>query len=187
MNARERLRSWCKEGNGFRIIVLLGIFGMALILLSGLLTGEKQQATDSQRDTHGTQPAASLSISATEYAAEVESRLTALLTQMEGVGAATVMVTVRGTAEQVYAEEVRASQSGNSKQTENAYVITKSGGEESALVAQTRYPAVAGVAVLCTGGDRPAVQERVIRAISTVLGIPSSDVFVGRSTSAAIN
>lgn len=186
MNLQERLRSWLRAGNGLRLIVLLGLSGMALILLSSMFaSGSKASTSTSTADASA--PVQSADADAAEYAAKMESRLTAWLTQMEGVGAVTVMVTVRGTAEQIYAEEVRASQNGSGKQSENAYVITKSGGNESALVAQTRYPAIAGVAVLCTGGDRPAVQERVIRAVSTVLGIPTSDIFVGRSASAAAN
>ena len=59
--------------------------------------------------------------------------------------------------------------------------ITKSGGNESALIAETRYPAVVGAAVLCTAGDHAAVQERITRAVSTVLGIPASSVFVGKT------
>ena len=52
---------------------------------------------------------------------------------------------------------------------------------------QTKYPQIAGVAVLCSGGDRVTVQEKVIRAVSTVLGISSADVFVGRETAAPIS
>lgn len=172
----EAVRQWCKDGGSIRMIVLLGLSAMALLLLSGLPETDKAESEDMEcAVTEVQDPAA-------EYAAETERRLTALLKQMDGVGAVSVMVTVCGTKEQIYAEEARISESDHSSQSEYTYVITKSGGEESALVSQTRYPKVAGVAVLCTGGGSAAVQERVILAVSTVLGIPSSDIYVGRQT-----
>ncbi|MBR6107056.1 MAG: hypothetical protein IKQ39_03520 [Oscillospiraceae bacterium] len=171
---REKLRGEA----GLRIIIALGLSGMALILFSGIRSG----AGGSTREAEPP-PAASDADAPEAYRTELESRLTALISQMDGIRTATVMVTLSGSAEQVYAEEVKSSKSDRGTQSEASCVITRSGGNESALVAETRYPAVVGVAVLCTGGDHAAVQERVSRAVSTVLGIPAACVYVGRSGS----
>ena len=111
----------------------------------------------------------------------LETQLTGLLGKMEGVGAVTVMVTVSGTPEQVYAEEVKQTKSDKQTQRESQYVLTRNGSAESALVAETRYPAVCGVAVLCSGGGHAAVRERVAQAVATVLGLPASRIYVGVS------
>ena len=171
---RERLKS----ESGLRIIVALGLAGMALILFSGMLSGKKET-------THAAEPPPDMTEAAAPeaYRNELEERLTALIRQMDGIRTVTVMVTLSGTSEQIYAEEVKSSKSDRGTQSEASCVITKSGGNESALIAETRYPAVVGVAVLCTGGDHAAVQERVSRAVSTVLGIPAANVFVGKSGS----
>lgn len=160
-----------------RVVVLLGVCGMALILLSGLLPHDRKTTQDVT--------VSAVEFSEAEYAAEMENRLQTLLSRMEGVGSVTVMVTVSGTAEQVYAEEVNAAQSEKSRQSQNAYVIMKSGGTETPLVSRTKYPQIAGVAVLCSGGGSAAVQERVMRAVSTVLGIAVSDIYVGQQRTAA--
>lgn len=171
---------WAKyEENRVRALILLGICGIALILLSGLFSDYSPNTADS--------PAVVQTDSTADYVAKIEQKLTNLLAKMDGVGMVNVMVTVSGTAEQVYAEEVNVSQSDKSRQSQNAYVITKSGGNESALVSQTRFPKIEGVAVLCSGGGKMTVQEQVVRAVSTVLGIPASDIFVGRQTAASLS
>ncbi len=185
MKCMERLMKWWKRNSkdgagGGRIVLLLGLSAMALLLLSELLP-------KSGNAEHPTKPAMDRAADCGDFVSETESRLALLLSEMDGVGQATVMVSVSGTAEQVYAEEVRASQNGTGRQSETALVITRSNGSESALVAQTRCPEVTGVAVLCTGGGSAAVQERVIRAVSTVMGIPTSRVFVGRQIAAPIS
>lgn len=168
------LRRWCREGGRNRILLLLGGSAVGMLLLSSLLPKKTDTAPSK------TVPQESTVSQAADYAAETERRLTELLEQMDGVGTVTVMVTVDGTAEEIYAEEVRESQSDSSRQTERACVILRTDGDESALVTKTRHPMLSGVAVLCTGGGSPAVQEKVVRAVSTVLDIPSSDIYVGR-------
>lgn len=173
----DRLRTRLGGENGIRLIVLLGLAGMALILLSGLLPDAKpkQSEPELQCAEAGDNP------DADSYRQMLEQRLTELLSQMEGVGQVTVMITVSGSAEQVYAEEVKTSSSDHNTQRESVYVITKQGGDEAALRSETKYPAVQGAAVLCSGGDHAAVQERISKAVSTVLGIPAARIFVGKS------
>ncbi len=174
----EKLRKKTEGEKGIRLIVILGLAGMALILISGFLPEQKasqKQAPAPQQN--------SVTAAADQYRTDLESRLARLLSQMSGIGRAEVMVTLSGSAEQIYAEEVRSNKSDHSSQREASYVITKSGGNESALVTETRYPAVIGAVVLCTNGDHAAVKEAVTRAVSTVLGIPASNVYVGKTGS----
>ena len=172
----DKLREKMQSERGIRLTVILGLAGMALILISGLLPGKK-----TSQNSESTAKTQAVTESADQYRIALESRLTRLLSQMNGIGRAEVMITLSGTAEQIYAEEVRSNQSDHSSQREASYVITKSGGNESALVTETRYPAVIGAVVLCTNGDRASVREAVTKAVSTALGIPVSSVFVGKT------
>lgn len=169
----ERIRAAVQRAGTVRVITVIGLAGMALILFSGLHPHDTAENPESSIS-------ASEPLSAADsYRTDLENRLTALLSHMDGVGAVTVMVTVGGSAEQVYAEEVKESDSDRSAQRESAPVITKHGSEESALVSETKYPQVTGAAILCTGGDHAAVRERVIGAASAVLGLPASRIYVG--------
>jgi stage III sporulation protein AG len=167
MQIPAKLREWI-QAHRVQMIFALGLLGMVLILISGMMPKQGHDA-----------PAAADQSAQSCFETELETRLTSLLSGMEGVGYVTVMVSVSGTAEQVYAEEVKETQSDRQRQRESAYVITKSGGQESALLSETRYPAVTGVAVLCSGGAHAAVRERVTEAVSTVLGLPASRIYVG--------
>lgn len=173
----EKLRLALQGENRIRIIVIIGAIGMTLILLSGFLP--KKRA-----DTSETIPScAESAIGPEEYRAQLEERLGVLISQMEGVGEVTVMVTVGGSSAQIYAEEVKAARSQNSSQTESAPVLTRSGSTESPLIAETRYPAVCGAVVLCSGGGHAVIQERIKQAASTLLGIPAAKIYVGKSGS----
>ena len=165
----ERLRVLLRGEKGVRLAVVLGIAGILLLLLPWH-TGDAAQPEPEPPPQ-----------SAEDYCTALEKRLAGMLARVEGVGEVTVMVTVRGSGEQVYAEEVKTAQNEHGTQRESSYRTTRSGGNESALLAETKLPAVAGVAVVCTGGGHPAVQERVTKAVSTVLGISPAQIYVGKS------
>lgn len=154
-----------------RIILIAGLCGAALLILPGILPEKRAQSP----------PPADGTVQAEQYREMLERRLTDLLNGMEGVGQVQVMVTVSGTAEQIYASEVKASQNERARQQEAALVITRSSGTEAPVIAKTVCPAVLGAAVLCSGGSHAAVQERVRKAASAVLGIPQGQIFVGKS------
>lgn len=169
-----RIRAALRQRNGVRVITVLGLAGMALILLSGLHSG-----SDEKKPAEALTESVTPLNSADLYRTDLETRLSALLSRMDGVGGVTVMLTVSGSAEQIYAEEVKETDSDRASQRESSLVITKSGGAESALLTETRYPHVTGAAVLCTGGAHAAVRERVTQAVSTVLQIPANQIYVG--------
>lgn len=147
-----------------------------MILLSHM-TGKNKEANsvnDDKQSTHA-------KISIAEYDTELEKRLTKMLERMNGVGEAIVTVSISGTEKHVYAEEVKSSKSDHSQQQETRIVTTKSNGQETPLVSQISCPSVTGVAVLCGGGDHAWVREAVTEAIGTVLCIPPSRIYVGKT------
>lgn len=182
MHLTDKLRMLFREENRLRLIILLGLTGIAMILLSGMLP--KKQTAEARAEPP---PAASAENDPDAYRILLEERLTALLSRMDGVGTVTVMITVGGSAEQIYASEIRDSRSENSTQSSSAPVLTRSNGNESALLTETRYPAVCGAAILCTGGGHAAVQEHVAQAASALLGIPVNQIYVGQATRSSDN
>lgn len=108
------------------------------------------------------------------YQEELERRLQEIISEIQGVGKVTVMVTISGSEENIYAEDISESE----QKTDRETVIV---GSKEALLRATKNPEVKGVLVVCTGGDRPQVQEKVVNAVSTVLDIPTNKVFVTKS------
>lgn len=148
-----------------------GFLGMGCILLSELPSDsdppQREQSPAVQTEAHE------------DYAASLEHRLTEMLSRMEGVGEISVMVTVQSSKEQIYAEEVKESAGEHNTQREHKPIITQQNGEEAALITKTQYPEIQGVAILCRGGDNAVIREQICDAVSTILGIPVSHIYVG--------
>ncbi len=172
MTLSETLQQWkAKLGrHKTTLLVVIGLLGMGCILLSELTAKEDSSPK--------IQPIAAENPE-TDYEKQLEARLTEMLSSMHGVGTVSVMITVKGSTEQIFAEEVKESAGEHSNQTEHAPVITKQDGDESALIRKTEYPDIHGVAILCTGGNNAVIREQVCNAVSTILGIPVSHIYVG--------
>ena len=52
------------------------------------------------------------------------------------------------------------------------------GNGKSALIETVEVPEITGAVVACTGCDSPIVAERIYKAVSAALGIPSGKIFV---------
>jgi stage III sporulation protein AG len=104
---------------------------------------------------NNTKPAVQPAVSDMEsYRIQLEQQLIGILTDIEGAGYVKVMLTMENTEENIYAD---------SKNLET--VIT---------------PKVRGVVVVCDGGDSVLVKEKLVEAVTKVLGISSARVCVTR-------
>ena len=56
--------------------------------------------------------------------------------------------------------------------------MTGGGGQREPLIETVQAPAITGAVVACTGCGDPAVEERIYRAVSAALGIPTSRIYV---------
>ena len=93
------------------------------------------------------------------YAAYLEERVRLLCMSIDGVEEAEVFLTLN-----TVSESVQAGMFGDS---------SKSPG---------KVPEVRGIAVVCTGGEQPYIQQVVTNLISAALGIPSNRVRVAGVT-----
>ena len=179
----ESVSNYIKSDKGRRIIIIAGIAGIVLILLSGILprqpSGDGSAA--SQADYAG-------------YREDIETRLTDIIDSIVGVGSSKVMVTLQNGVENVYADgekydydSVRDDTNGDSVRSQerentekNPVIIDSAGGGKEALIITQIEPKIKGVVVVCDGGDDRLVQQRVINAVTTALDISSSRVCVTR-------
>lgn len=167
----QRLSALCAGGKGMRLVVVLGIAGLAMILLSSLLPSDKK--------TPQAPAQTAVSTDATAYADALTDELTRVLSSLRGVGRAEVLVTLAGSEAQVYAAEQSTEQDEHGARAEIRYVVVGSGGNQTALVESVTNPQVSGVVIVCEGGDNSVVREQVVRAATVACGVPSTRVFVG--------
>lgn len=102
-----------------------------------------------------------------------EDRLSAILSQIEGAGRVSVMITYYTSAEKAIAYETKNDKKGD---TANGF-----GGEsldEKAVMSKNEpvvlkeiYPAVKGVVVIAEGADSPQVKQALYDAVSTSMGV----------------
>lgn len=142
------------------LAVLFGSAAMLLILLSELWPEKAETPVT------GTYSAAAL-----EYQLELEQRLEKLISQIDGVGKCTVMVTLESGEETVYATDTLSGTS----QSQATHVLLDDG---TALERTVYLPQVCGAAVICDGGGDIRVAARITELVSALLDIPSNRVCV---------
>lgn len=141
------------------LLLLLAAAGVLLLFFGGSTGDGRQTAapTSAEEDSARTDA----------YRAALEEELTALCAQVAGVGQVHVTVTLERGARAVYAQD-RTATGGEE------YVLRN--GEGLLLCHET--PAVRGVAVVCTGGADPAVEERLSDLLSALLGVGRNRIAV---------
>lgn len=172
------------HGEGkMKLIVLLGVCGIALILVSEFLPKQaKTKEGARQPETAATSEA---------YAAQLEDKIHALVTSIEGVGKANVLVTLENGVEYVYASaekkntdvtqdysDSEVKKLHEKDNSENSYILVDNGNGKEALLKTRIEPKVKGIVVVCEGAEDIVVEERVIDAVKTALGLSSTQVCV---------
>ena len=144
-----------------KIIVIIGIAGIVLLLLSEFIP--KNSAPASSANVYGEElQAASLK----QYQDELEQRLCTMLSKVEGVGDVHVMITLETGVETVYAQDSQTTAFGQNKDP---------------LVKTQREPEIRGVVVVCQGAVQPAVSLNVTELVKTALHIGANRVCVVNS------
>lgn len=120
------------------------------------------------------------------YAEDIEKRLTEIVSSIDGAGKTRVMVTLDSGAEQVYAknEKIKSDTSGGTAiekenfSNEKEYVLIETDGNEGGMIIKLIQPKIRGVAVVCEGGGSDAVRQEITQAITAVLDISASRVYI---------
>ena len=160
---------WQKKSRGFftfmktkgRLWILLAgaLLGVALLLFGGMgAQSEEQEDPDTL---------ISREAELESYRTGLEKELEELCEAVGGVGDATVMLTLEGGFAVQYARD-----------GEGDPVTVGTGSNEEALFECVQPPSVAGVAIVCRGGNNPAVHEKLIELVSVALGISSNRVYI---------
>lgn len=171
----------CCKNHG-NIIVFLGIAGLILIAVSGFFKPHSKSNVNASAPLETRRQ-------------KLQESLEGIISEVEGAGKAKVLITFENSAETVYATEEKKnkeacedkSESGitrkkESDDCEKKYITVKdSQGTEHALAVTEIEPKVKGVIVICSGGENPIVKQRISKAVTTALNIPSKRVCITKS------
>lgn len=142
-----------------RIICIILIIGVVLMLMSG--GGQEKKNIKETTDTY-----------------DEETRLAEILSDIDGAGRVSVMITYYSTAEKDIAYETKKNSVGldSRKEESEDKKAVMTGGEP--MILKEVYPRVKGVIVTADGADSPAVRQAISEAVTAVTDAPSHRVVI---------
>ena len=151
-----------KSKRGIIIFASIALVGVLLVSMSSKKT--KQNADEVNFE----------SLDPAKYASEVEERVEELCNRVDGAGSAYAVVTLKGGYKAIYASDRQTGSSVNKSDT----VIIGSGSSQKALLIGYENPEIAGIGIVCSGGDNYNVRKNIIAVVSSAFNVSSNKIFV---------
>ncbi len=149
------------------LTVMIGLFGILLILLSELpLFSTSTELKDKGSDEYINQ----------NLEAEVEK----LLSRVEGAGKVSVMLSYESDVRKVYATDKEIKSKQEEQQSSVKHIIVDSSDGEEGLVENVIYPRVRGVAIVCSGGNDPVVKSEIKSLVSALFDIGANRISIAQ-------
>lgn len=176
MNIKKLLnRDFIKTNKKTFICFIAGLLGILLIFLSEAFPNAQKKNKDGEKTY-------------VSYSNETEEKLADIISKVEGAGKTKVFLTIEESEEYVYAQNISSDRKDKAQQNEDKeYVIVDGSGGKSGLLVKTVNPKIRGVAIVCEGGDDPAVQQRIYSCVSASLGISTARISISKMTSMEVN
>lgn len=165
---RDKITDILKKCNKQRLIVVAGIIGILLILLSEMVPTASQPKKASEKFDYYS------------YTQSLEEKTQSIISSIEGVGRCEVMITVFETDENIFAKNIDESSDDGSISKKSEYVFYEADSGDSPVLVKQTLPEVQGVLIVCEGGDNVVVRETVISSVTSLFNIPSSKVSVSK-------
>ena len=168
MQWKKRLEHLFRQ---YKYVLLVILAGVVLLLLPPLW--EKEGAGE-EEETQAPQE-----VNTEDSAAALERRLEEALSQIQGVGEADVILTLKSGPQKILAQDSETSISERGTEASvSSVLISRGSGEEDAIVVQQLSPQYQGALVICSGGDDPEVRLRLVEAVSALTGLGADKISV---------
>lgn len=174
----ERLKKLAESDKWRRIIIGAAVALMLLLLLSSVsCNGIGGSSSEKKQDSV-------IQENFSDLEKDLERRLELLISEIDGAGKVSVMVTLDTSSRLVYDKNVRTDGSlestpdGFSETHEKQTDVVLAGSSKEPLRIGTVQPQVRGAAVVCSGASDPVIQARVANLVANALGIGISRVYV---------
>ncbi len=159
-----------------KVIVILGIVGIALIFLSSFFTGDTKKKNE--EDVFDKQA----------YGEQLQQDVEKIVKEITGCKNVTVMITLESGITYDYADDSKINKSdrlsGDTTDTqtdsENKYIIiTDASGNQKPLVVSEQLPRIRGVAVIYDGYYNESINAQIKEVIMATLDITSKRIYIG--------
>ncbi len=163
MEVKQGLKSVFKWLNQYKYVAIIMLVGIILMCMPG-----KQES-----QTTAVEPTAA------QQQESAESRLEAILSQLEGAGKVQVMLTIAQGEKVIYQfdEDYDTNDTSNSV-NKDTVIISDSSRNEQAVISQVLPPIYMGAVILCQGADQPAVKLAIVEAVCKLTGLGADKICV---------
>ena len=164
MKAAQVGRRWAEALKRYKYVFLVAAVGVLLLLWPA---GESQEKAAGAEEPDLFQ------------AAQLERKLEKALTQVEGAGEVSVVLTLDAGPRQVIAQDGTAVQEADKTSRETTSVLlSKGSGTQEAVRLQELAPAYRGALVVAQGGDDPLVRLALNQAVSALTGLGADQISI---------
>ena len=164
----EAALRWKEVLEKYRTILLVLAAGVVLMLLP---TGEGATVRESAAQEEAGQEYIQLE--------EFEQRLAKILSQVEGAGETTVMLTLKSGSRQILAQSLEQD---GERMVSTPVTLGRSGSNQEVVALQTLAPQFQGALVVCPGGEDPQVRLHLVSAVAALTGLGSDHISICKST-----
>ena len=173
---KTEMIQWKKRLDGlfqqYKYVLLVILAGVVLLLLPPLW--QKDGAEES-----GAEYTASQEEAGADSTDDLERRLKEALTQIQGVGEANVILTLKSGPQKILAQDSDTSISERGTESNvSSVILSRGSGQEDAIVIQQLSPQYQGALVICSGGDDPEVRLQLVEAVSALTGLGADKISV---------
>ncbi len=155
-----------------KLAVALAVVAIGVLLL---FLGNNHRAAGKDTDDTPAAPATGADDAAVEtYRLTLERRVADICAEVRGAGTVSVVVTLSGGYEYVYATDKKVTSGGES----TTYITIGQGDDEALVYITERPPAISGIGVVCAGGMDDTVRREIISLVSAAFGVPTNKIYV---------
>jgi stage III sporulation protein AG len=109
----------------------------------------------------------------------LQTQLADALSNIDGAGNVTVVLTVKSGTERVLAQDTQTKTSGDStEESAQTVVISSNNNSQDTVLLQQIYPTFQGALVICSGANDATVKLALTRAVSSLTGLGSDKITI---------
>lgn len=172
---KSGLKALMSGDNLKNLIIFAGILGIALIFISSFIPkNQAEEASDTPKESK---------LTAEEYADSLESKLSKIISSIDGAGKTNVLITIDREIEHVYqtdSDTQNKTESDSSQQSSKQTTVIVKGKNniEEPIKVTEIMPKIKGVLVVCEGANSAVVKQNITESVRVALGVASSRVTI---------
>lgn len=153
---------WKELWQRYKYVLFVVLAGVILLALPGEGAGGQEKAKLPRTDSHFDLEA-------------VERKLERALSQINGAGEVTVVLTLKESSRQVLARDTQVSEK---EQRAETVVLSTGSGTEEIVPLQSIYPKYQGALVVCAGGGDARVKLELLEAVRALTGLSAEKISI---------